>query len=89
LLNQSNVTRSPGFCLPPGVAAIHTQDETQFINPSKVGKRFKVTWEIVEEYDKRGRHYQVIDTVVVDEDGTEILRRRAHVTYFQGKGGEQ
>jgi methylase of polypeptide subunit release factors len=33
---------------------------------------------VLEEYEKRGRRYTVIEALVVEEDGLEILRRRTH-----------
>jgi len=78
LLNQSNVTRSPSFSLRGWMAGIHAAEEVEFINPARVGKRFRVTWKVLEEYEKRGRHYTVIEALVAEEDGLEILRRRTH-----------
>jgi acyl dehydratase len=78
LLNQSNVTRSPSFSLRGWMAGIHAAEEVEFINPAKVGKRFKVTWKVLDEYEKRGRRYTVFEALIVDEDGLEILRRRTH-----------
>ena len=81
LLNNSNVTKSPSYFLSPGVAGIHTSDEAQFINPGRIGKKFRVTWKVADVYEKRGRAYQLIETLVADEDGLEILRRRSPRTY--------
>lgn len=77
LLNQSNITRGPTFRVGSGEAAVHTRDETEFLNPAYVGKRLRVTWAPVERYEKRGRIYSVMDTSIEDEDGRQILRRRA------------
>ena len=88
LLNQSNATRSPSFSLPPAVAAVHTTEEVEFLNPGRVGKKFRVTWKVVDAYEKRGRPYQVKEALIVDEDGMEILRRRFADTFFAVKKGE-
>lgn len=85
LLNQSNFTRSPSYSLPPGVTAIHAADEVEFLNPGKVGKKFRVTWKIVDVYEKRGRSYQVKEVLIADEDDVEILRRRVTDTFFAAK----
>jgi len=92
-IGNSNVTRSPGFRLDPGMAAVHAKEEVEFVNPGRVGKKFRVTWKVVEYYEKRGRPYQVKEALIVDEDGLEILRRRITDTYMGGpykgdKGGE-
>ena len=82
LLNQTNFTRSPSYSLPPGVTAIHSADEVEFLNPGKVGKKFRVTWKVVDVYEKRGRLYQVKEVLMADEDGVEILRRTITDTFF-------
>lgn len=89
LLNMSNRTRSPSFYLAPGWAAIHASEETKFINPGRVGKKFKVTWKVAAAYEKRGRTWQAIDTLMVDEDGTEILRRTMHSTFASPEVGKK
>jgi len=85
LINHSNVTRSPSFFLPPGMAAVHAKEEVEYFNPAKVGKTFYVKWRVVEVYMKRGRPYQVKEVLIVDEDGLEILRRKITDTYISGK----
>jgi len=83
LLNQSNITRSPSFSLPPDIAAVHTADEVEFLSPARVGKRLRVTWKVTDIYEKRGRPYQVVEALIVDEDGVQILRRRSSNTFFE------
>ena len=85
LINHSNVTRSPSFYLPPGMAAVHAKEEVEYLNPGRVGKAFRVTWKVVDVYTKRGRPYQVKEALIVDEDGIEILRRKITDTYIYGK----
>ena len=85
LVNHSNIPRTPSFNVPLGMAAVHTQDEIEFINKGKVGKRFRVYWKVVDVYEKRGRKYQVKDVGVMDEDGLVILKRRMTDTYFSGE----
>jgi acyl dehydratase len=81
---NSNVTRSPGFRLDPGMAAVHAKEEVEFINPGRVGKQFKVTWRVVDYYEKRDRPFQTKEALIADEDGVEILRRRLTDTYMGG-----
>jgi acyl dehydratase len=90
---NSNVTRSPGFKLDPGMAAVHAKEEVEFINPGRVGNTFEVRWKVIEYYEKRDRPFQTKEALIVDEDGVEILRRRLTDTYMGGpykgaKGGE-
>jgi hypothetical protein len=86
LIGQSNITRSPSHRLPPGKATVHTKEEVEFINPGRVGKSFRVTWKVVDVYQKRGRPFQVKEALITDEDGLEILRRRITDTFMDGEG---
>jgi hypothetical protein len=85
LLNQSNLTRSPSFGLKAGMAGVHAKEEVEFLNPGRVGKKFRVTWRVVEEYEKRDKLYTVIEALIVDEDGREIMRRRTHGVITKGQ----
>jgi len=84
LVVWSNVTRSPSFYLPYGLAAVHAWEEIEYINPGRVGKTFTVTWKVVDVYEKKGRWYQVKEALVVDEDGLQIIKRKFGDTYFSG-----
>ncbi len=84
-LNYCSITKSPSFCLPPGIAAVVAKDEIEYLNPGRVGKNFRVSWKVVDTYTKRGRTYQVTEIWVIDEDGMEILRRRMNCTYMAGR----
>ena len=81
LLNMSNNTRSPSFVLPGGWAEIHAAEETLYLRPARLGRRLRVTWQVVEAYEKRGRPWHVLDVRIVDEDGGEILRRKMTNTF--------
>jgi hypothetical protein len=85
LLNQSNLTRSPSFGLKAGMAGVHAKEEVDFLNPGRVGKQFRVTWRVVEEYEKRDKLYTVVEALIVDEDGREIMRRRTHGVIAKGQ----
>ena len=86
LIAQSNITKSPSFHLPSSMAAVHTHEEVEYLNPGRVGKTFRVYWKVVDTYEKRGRRYQVKEVLIVDEDGVDILRRRITDTYITGRG---
>jgi hypothetical protein len=60
------------------VVSIAAGGEIKFINPGRVGKRFRIDWKIVDKYEKRGKIYVVREALIVSEDGTEIMRRRDH-----------
>ena len=85
LLNMSNNTRSPSFHLPQGWAEIHAAEETEYRNPARLGKRLTVTWEVIEKYAKRGRPWHVLEILIADEDGLEILRRKMTNTFAAPK----
>lgn len=83
---NSNVTRSPSFYLPPGVACVHAkEDKVQFINPGRVGSTFSVHYSVVDVYERRGRQYQVKEVLITDEDGLEIIRRKFSDIYSSGE----
>jgi len=44
------------------------------INPARVGKCFILNGMLVDKYIKRGLEYAVIESLLTDEDGTEIRR---------------
>jgi len=81
LLNMSNNTRSPSFYLLPGFGEIHAEEETEYLNPGRVGKKFRVTWKVVDVFEKRGRPWHVLDILIVDEDGIQIMRRKMTNTF--------
>jgi acyl dehydratase len=85
LLNMSNTTRSPSFTLSPGLGAIHAGEETVFVSPARVGTCLRVTWKILEVFEKRGRVYHVREARIVDGDGREVLRRKLTGTFSSGK----
>ncbi|MFC2016240.1 MaoC family dehydratase [Chloroflexota bacterium] len=60
----------------PARAALHTQQEFEFINPLKIGKKITVSGKLVDKYVKRGRTYIVSEHLVTDEDGNKICVMR-------------
>jgi len=57
---------------------VHARQETEFINPLPLGKPACITTKIADKYVKRGKGYIVIESLIVDEDGVEIMRTRNH-----------
>ena len=84
LINYSNITRSPSFYLPSGMAAIHTHEEIEYLAPGRIEKQFKVSWKVIAKYKKRGRPYQVVDSPITDEQGTLMMRRITTNVYVGG-----
>lgn len=83
LVNYSNLTRSPSFHLPDGVSAIYTHEEVEFVGLGRVGETFRVTWNVVDSYGRRGRPYQVMETLVAGPGGA-VLRRISTNTFIGG-----
>ena len=57
---------------------VHARQETQFIHPLPLGKLARVITKIADKYIKRDKGYIVIESLIVDEDGVEIMRTRNH-----------
>lgn len=57
---------------------VHARQETEFINPLPLGKPARITTKLVDKYIKRGKGYIVIESLIVDEDGNQIMRSRNH-----------
>ncbi|MBW2411755.1 MAG: hypothetical protein JRF72_18320 [Deltaproteobacteria bacterium] len=57
---------------------VHARQETEFINPLPLGKPAIITTKIADKYVKRDKGYIVIESLIVDEDGVEIMRIRNH-----------
>ncbi len=85
LFNFSNLTRSPTFSLPAGVAAIHTHEEATFHEPAPVGSTLTVSWKILETYEKRERLYQVVEALITTDTGAKVLRR-VSTNIYMGEG---
>jgi hypothetical protein len=67
------------------MAGVHAKEEVEFLNPGRVGKEFRVTWKVVEEYEKRDKLYTVVEALIVDQDGIEIMRRRTYGVITKGQ----
>lgn len=81
LLLMSLPSKSPSFHLPPGWALIHAGDETEFMQPARVGSTLAISWKVAKVWEKRGKAYSEVDTSIVDENGADILRRKVIITY--------
>jgi acyl dehydratase len=85
VFNMSNITRSPSFHMSPGAAAIHTGEETAFHAPARVGQTLRITWQVVDAFERRGRPYHVHEARVTTTDSVLILLRRLWHTYSSGE----
>ena len=56
--------------------SLHTKTEVEIINPIFLGKLITARGTIIDKYMRRGRKCVVIETIVTDEDGTEICRSK-------------
>ncbi len=86
LLHVSARTRSPSFRLPAGIGSVFARDSVSFLAPAYIGERLQVNWIIRAVYERRGRMYQALETVVANEAGRPILRREAHSLFFARDG---
>ena len=83
-LHHSPRTRSPSFRLAPGMGSVFARDRAQFLNPGRVHQRFRVTWQILAAYEKRGRMFQDYRAEIVDAHGVPILRRDMSSAFVTG-----
>lgn len=58
----------------PSGGTLHTKHGAEFINPLKLGKKFRMAGSLVDRYSRKGRIFFVSEFLAVDEDGTEIAR---------------
>ena len=91
LINESQHMRNPSFYLEPGMAAVLTHNEVHFKSPGRVGRTFTVTFDVVDTYERRGRPYQVVESMIVDDTGAEIMHRKTTYTHVGGPypGGKE
>jgi hypothetical protein len=85
-LQMSPRTRSPSWRLAPNMGSVLGREHTEFCAPGYVGRRFRVTWTVLDVYEKRGRPYHKTETVITDDQGRRILRRELHSTFFMRHG---
>lgn len=86
LLPMSPRTRSPSWNLAPGMGSVLGREHTEFLAPGRVGHTFRVEWQVVEVYEKRGRSYHNTETLIYDDSGVTILRRQLHSTFLRRDG---
>lgn len=84
LLNMSQHMFSPSFELSEGTAAVLTHNEVEWKNVGRVGQTFTVTFNVVSTYCRRGRSYQVVDSMVTDGTDREIMFRKSTYTHMGG-----
>ena len=86
LLHMSARTRSPSFRLAPGIGSVFARDVVEFSRHALVDEPLTVRWTILDVYERRGRLYQALDTVVINDEGQQVLRREAHSVFFTDSG---
>ena len=84
LINYSNLTRSPSFQLPKNVSAIHSHEEIDFIGLARVEDVIAVHWVVKDRYERRGRIYQVMETMIYGPGEKKIIRRVSTNTFVGG-----
>ncbi len=88
LIGFSNLTRSPSYRLEDGVAAVHTNDEVEFLKEVKVGETITIEWVVTDIYYKRNRDWkdmkhQTILINVINNVKELVLRRRMTDVYVR------
>ena len=84
LIVFSNLTRSPSFRLPANCAAIQTHDDVQLERLARPSDTVNISWQVVDTYTRRDRHYQVMETRVADIEGRTVLTRKTTNTFMGG-----
>jgi hypothetical protein len=82
LLHMSARTRSPSFRLAPNMGSVFARDHVTFLRAAYVEQWLEARWTIREVYERKGRVYQGLDTVVLDECSRVVLVRDAHSAFF-------
>ena len=86
LLHMSARTRSPSFRLAAGIGSVFAKDVVVFSRPAFVNEVLTVHWTIRGVYERRGRLYQRLDTIVSNPASEQVLRREAHSVFFTESG---
>lgn len=82
LLSLSNSPKSPSYQLLPDSGGMVAQEITEMHSAGRVGESFRVEWELTEQYQKRDRLYNVIETVVTEVSSRRrVMTREIHETY--------
>jgi len=58
------------------IPVISAKHEDRYYSAPRLNKRIQVTGWVREKYERRGRNWLVVETLAIDEDGTEIVRSR-------------
>ena len=67
------------------VPVISIEHEDLYYSPPRLNKRIQVTGWVRAKCQRLGRHWLVVETLAIDEDGTEIVRSR-HTFLIDGLG---
>lgn len=69
----------------PVISAKH---QDRYFHPPIPNKRVQVTGWLRDKYERRGRHWLVVETFAVDEDGRELVRSE-HTFLLGGMDGKK
>ena len=82
LLQLAANTKSPSFKLAEGTGSVLAEASTEFLHPAYVGERLRISWRVTDAYEKRERHYYVMEALIENDDSVAVLRRDLHLTFF-------
>ena len=58
------------------VGGVHAKQENTYLNPARPGRRIRVTGQVVDKYERRGKLWIVVETTTTDETGLTLARSR-------------
>ena len=70
------------------LAVISAGQQDQYFHPPIPNKRVQVSGWVRDKYQSLGRHWLVVETFAVDEDGRELVRSR-HTLLLGGQDGNR
>ena len=58
------------------VGGVHAKQENTYLNPARPGRLIRVTGQVAEKYERRGKLWIVVETTTTDESGLTLARSR-------------
>lgn len=58
------------------VGGVHAKQENTYLGPPPVGRSLRVTGQVVDKYERRGRLWLVVETTTSDDAGRAVARSR-------------
>ncbi len=62
--------------------SIHTRSRIQHVARAKAGQTVTVAGRFIDAFERKGRQYAVLDCVIRDEDGSDLVQLR-HTTIYR------